>query len=381
MANTLPPLRPRLRSRVVFEVQVPDDTPGDAGVFICGNRPEIGSWSARGLRLERRHPGLYRGGVDFKGLGGEVEWKITRGRWDLVEKKKGGRDRENRKDSLHDGAIIRARVTAWGEPDGPPPENQPALASERVTLLGSFGADTTGEDRPVWVHLPPDFDETRDYPLLYMLDGQNVFDPATAFAGQTWAADHVSARLMEARKVQPFIICAIAHKTDRSFEYTPVRDYFFEGGGLHTLADLIHEEVGPALREQFRVRSDARFTGVMGSSLGGLASFHLAWRHPERFGLAGVVSPSLWWAGRYTLKMVSQDFKKRSAKTRYWIDMGGREGKQPKVLLNSVRQLHQLLKSRGIDAKLYIDDEAEHNEPSWRRRLHLPFQYLFPPED
>jgi len=249
-----------------------------------------------------------------------------------------------------------------------------------VQLFGSYGLATTEEDRSVWVHLPHEYDEkgSKTYPVLYMLDGQNVFDPRIAFMGRSWRADLVADELEQEGKIEPFIIVAIAHRMNRSYEYTPVKDYFFEGGGLDSLADLIEKEIHPALVKRYRVRDDAASTGIMGSSLGGLAAFHMAWRHPDRFGLSGVISPSLWWAGRYTLKMVSQSRRKPS-NTRFWIDMGRKESRFPKRLVNSVIQLSSLLRSRGYTVRHYIDKDGVHDEPSWNKRLHLPFQHLFPP--
>lgn len=377
---------------VVFEVRVPETTSERACVYVCGNAPALGSWSAAGLSLERVEGNLYRGEGLFAG-GTAFEWKVTRGRWGTVEKTKAGGEVENRRGfASSESAHYETTVEAWadgGKDDVKADEDAPDKGEgplppgpcPRVKLLGSFGFETTEEDRPVWVYTPPGYDENPDrhYPVLYMLDGQNCFDPATAFLGRDWSAGRVQERLQRKDGCRPFIICALAHRMDRSYEYTPVKDYFFEGGGLHTLADLIEQEVAPALKKAYRVLEGPENTGIMGSSLGGLASFHMGWRHPDRFGLAGVISPSLWWAGRYTLKMVSRS-RKPASKTRFWIDMGSKESRYPKMLINSVRQLTNLMTGRGYTAKCFIDPGGEHDEPTWRNRLHLPFGWLFPSE-
>jgi predicted alpha/beta superfamily hydrolase len=366
---------------ITFEVEVPEHTPKNATIYVCGNATPLGRWRARGLPLKRIEAHRYRGTAVFKN-GDEFCWKITRGHWSSVEKTASGNEIVNRDGIADKERIYKVKVASWAD-RGSEPEveilEDESSPCRHVSKLGDFGKKTTTESRPVWVHVPADYDEngTKEYPVLYMLDGQNVFDPATAFLGRAWYADKVIDKLLKQQTAEPFFICAISHRIDRSYEYTPVPDYFFEGGGLHTLADLIQEEISPALQKRYRIRKGPESTGIMGSSLGGLASFHMAWRHPDRFGLAGVISPSLWWAGRHTLKMVSRSTKKAS-KVRFWIDMGGKESRYPKLLINSVRQLTNLLKGRGYNARCYIDKNGLHDEPSWHRRLHLPFQHLFP---
>lgn len=369
-------------SKITFEVEVPENTPPKARIYICGDAPALGRWRAQGLHLRKTDDKTYRGFALIT-QGTHFSWKVTRGRWSTVEKTLDGDERANREGLADEDRHYQIKVDAWAdngeEKDAVTPDIRLDSEPTNIELLGIFGKESTTEDRPVWIHLPPDYDEngTQEYPVLYMLDGQNVFDPATAFLGCDWAADRVHDKLYYDEKIEPFIICAIAHRMDRSYEYTPIPDFFFEGGGLHTLADLIENEIAPALKKRLRVKEGPENTAIMGSSLGGLASFHMAWRHPERFGKAGVISPSLWWAGRHTIKMVSQSFKPAS-KVRFWIDMGDQESRFPKLLVNSVRQLTNLLKGRGYKAYCYIDKGAQHNELSWRNRLHKPFQWLFP---
>lgn len=366
-------------ARMRFVVEVPETTPEDAEIFVCGDAPALGVWQARGLALQRKSDRRFEGEIEVES-GRALNFKVTRGAWSAVEKTREGRERPNRVAFGGRESIVEAQVEAWSD-GGKQKIERPEITRNghnHIQWLGDFGKETTTEIRPVWVHLPPGYENsgTRAYPVLYMLDGQNVFNPATAFLGRSWFADRVLDKLVSLDKVEPFIICAIAHRMDRSYEYTPVPDVFFEGGGLNTLADLIEKEVAPALKKRFRVLEGPENTGIMGSSLGGLASFHITWRHPERFGLAGVISPSLWWAGRYTLKMVSRATGP-SSKARFWIDMGAHESRYPNLLINSAKQLTSLLKARGFKARCYIDPDGQHDEPSWNKRLHLPFQWLF----
>lgn len=373
---------------ITFEVNAPDYTPKNATVYVCGDAANLGRWRARGFPLKRSEGNLFKGTAVFR-AGDKFSWKITRGHWSSVEKTDAGNEVLNRQGIADKERVYTATVEAWADKGSEleiEVEEDLSKPCPHVVTLGEFGLKSTTESRPVWVHVPPEYEEdgTKEYPVVYMLDGQNVFDPATAFLGRSWRADIVYDRLARDEKVEPFFICALAHRIDRSYEYTPVPDYFFEGGGLHSLADLIEQEVAPALHKRFRIKKGPENTGILGSSLGGLAAFHMAWRHPDRFGLSGVISPSLWWAGRHTLKMVSRSTKKAS-KVKFWIDMGDQESRQPKLLINSVRQLTNLLKGRSYNARCYIHKGGLHDEPSWHRRLHLPFLHFFkkpdPPEE
>ncbi len=263
---------------------------------------------------------------------------------------------------------------------------------EHVIDVGKHGRRSAGFGMQILVHLPPGYYETTErYPLLYMLDGQNVFDAATAFLGQAWDADKTHDELLARGLIRPFVIAAIGSDRRRDDLYTPVEDPEEGGGRLDLLERLLQRELEPMLRSRLRLLEGPENTGVMGSSLGGLAAFHLAWRHPELFGLVGMMSPSLWWARNFTQRMVEGEVGPLMP-MRVWLDAGTAEDDEDDLeldewfddfnLVQSVMELGGSLAEMGHNLRLFIDEGAGHSEAAWRDRLPAAFMWLFgPPAD
>lgn len=151
--------------------------------------------------------------------------------------------------------------------------------------------------RDIAVYLPPGYGSTRSvrYPVLYMHDGQNLFDAASAFGGVEWGVDETAERLIAAGRIAPLIVVGICNTPDRLLEYTPVADVRHGGGGAESYGRFLIEELKPAIDSTYRTLPDREHTGVAGSSLGGLVSLHLGIAYPEVFSRLGVVSPAVGW--------------------------------------------------------------------------------------
>ncbi|RME83004.1 MAG: hypothetical protein D6785_07215 [Planctomycetota bacterium] len=361
---------------IAFEVEVPQELEQDT-IWISGNLDVLGSWNGKGLALKKVAPRLYRGEAPIP-QGSLVFYKVTRGSWDQVEVDKNGFDIEDRTFIAKESRKIHIKVESFAEFGA---RAHPSTKDEHVQDLGFFGEKTTGIGRKVEIHLPPNYaTEPQSYPVIYMLDGQNLFDAATAFMGQEWAADKIHDQLFYEGLIEPFIIVGIHNTHLRHDFYTPVPDpYLGEGGKLHLLEKMIREEIEPVLVSDFRIRRGPKNTGIIGSSLGGLAAFHLGWRHPDRYGLIGAMSPSLWWNQYYTYDMVQEDDGKdeiRRQNLKIWLDMGTRESQYMHRPLIAVSRLAYLLRKKKFNVQLYIDKDATHSERAWRKRLPEVFQWL-----
>jgi enterochelin esterase-like enzyme len=140
---------------------------------------------------------------------------------------------------------------------------------------------------------------------------------------------------------------------------------------------MLLEELLPAVAAKYRVRTDAASVAVGGSSLGGLVSLYLAMKHPDRFGRALVMSPSVWWRNRAVLDDVDA-FSGRSH-PRMWVDVGLREGEQT---LGDARDLVARLRAKGwndTNLRYFEDKRGDHSEPAWARRIKQALEFLFPP--
>jgi predicted alpha/beta superfamily hydrolase len=369
---------------VTFRVRVPEGTPPDAEVYITGSINALGPWDPGKVELGRIGDRLYAvtivlpPGLDFR-------YQITRGSWDTVERTRDYDRRPDRRLSVVGDETVPVEVETWR--DFSP-------LRERHTIVGDlryhrdFHSEILGNTRNVLVYLPPGYDSEPDarYPVLYMHDGQNLFDAATSFIGVEWNVDETVTRMVEDGEVRPLIIVGVENTSQRAFEYTPVPDRARGGGGGDLYARFLVEEVKPFIDERYRTMSDAAHTGIMGSSFGGLASIYTAWTHPDIFTRVGAMSTSYGWAGGHILGFVETHDPPPGA--RVWIDMGTAEypgdanGDGVPDIIEQHRRLRDALLAKGLTLPGtlgYVEDEgAVHNERAWAARFPRALRHLFP---
>jgi predicted alpha/beta superfamily hydrolase len=234
----------------------------------------------------------------------------------------------------------------------------------------------------VVVFLPPGYEQEshRLYPVLYLHDGQNVFDdfPMSPF-GVQWGIDTTARALIHAGVIEPLIIVAIGNAgRDRIDEYTPTRDSAHDAGGLaDRYGQMVVFEIKPFIDRLYRTRQGATDTGMAGSSLGGLLTLHLGLEHPTVFGKLALLSPSVWWDERWIIRQLGEQNKQRQSLS-VWLDVGTAEAR----MLKGVRLLHRTLLRKGWQPGVnlqYLEAEgALHDERSWGKRSGLFLRFLFP---
>jgi predicted alpha/beta superfamily hydrolase len=244
--------------------------------------------------------------------------------------------------------------------------------------------------RSVLVYLPPGYRDGRDrFPLLLLHDGQNLFDEATSFAG-SWRAQKAFDHL--ARTGRPVIGVGIPNAGWRRIqEYAPVRDKRYGGGGGEDYGCYLVDAILPELRRQFRVRRDDEGVGTAGASMGGLISLHAFFAYPEIFGLAGAMSPSLFFGREALTRWIG---RRAFTGGRIYLDIGTLEGRRfkkgrslPKFPSGAMRRLRKLRKilekkgyERGRNLEWIEEPGGRHDEAAWSRRLPGMLEFLFPPE-
>jgi predicted alpha/beta superfamily hydrolase len=270
-------------------------------------------------------------------------------------------------------------------PSDPPSPADPARAH---TLTGDirtheqFHSRYLEHDRTVVVYLPPAYDAnaTTRYPVLYLHDGQNVFDAATSFADE-WHVDETAQALITVGDIQPIIVVGVYNTGEhRIDEYTPTVQRDIESGGhADDYGRMLVHDLKPFIDETYHTCADAAETALGGSSLGGLLTMHVGIRHPETFGKLAVLSPSVWWDERVILKEV--DALPGKLPQRIWLDAGTREG--PTTIADA-RLLRDALVAKGwvVGEDLHYLEVlgGEHNEASWGARVGPVLEFLFPPE-
>ena len=231
------------------------------------------------------------------------------------------------------------------------------------------------------VYLPAAYaaEPDRRFPVFYLHDGQNVFDPQTSYIpGHTWRAHAAADRLTEQGLIEPLILVGVANTgLRRMAEYTPRRDMRLGGGEGDCYGRLLVEELKPLIDRTYRTLPGPENCALGGSSLGGLISLYLALQYRDTFGKIAVMSPSIWWDQRSILTIVRR--VDPDPPLRIWLDMGTAEGVRH---LRDTDLLYTTLIDRGWEAGqtiLYTRDEgALHNEDAWARRLPAVLEFLFP---
>lgn len=233
----------------------------------------------------------------------------------------------------------------------------------------------------VIVCLPPGYHEQphRRYPVLYLHDGQNVFDDlAMSPFGVQWGIDTTARALMHAQVIEPVIIVAIGNAgRDRIDEYTPTRDNAHDAGGLaDRYGQMLVYELKPWVDQNWRTRRSAWDTGLAGSSLGGLLTLHLGLTHSAVFGKIGLLSPSVWWDDRWIVRQLAAEGHRPDL--RIWLDVGTGETR----MLKGTRLLSRMLLRKGWQLGrdlAYVEaDGALHDERAWGERTGLFLRFLFP---
>jgi predicted alpha/beta superfamily hydrolase len=242
--------------------------------------------------------------------------------------------------------------------------------------------------RDVLVYLPPGYRRfsRKDYPVLYLHDGQNVFDAATAFAGVEWGVDETAERLIRKKLIEPLIIVAIANiGEDRIHEYAPTPGVIDtrakrkkRSRGLARLyGHFLMDELKPYIDRKYRTKPGREFTALGGSSLGGLVTLAIGILYPHVFSRLIVMSPSIWWDDFAIYQLVESI--ERKPPLRIWLDTGTAERGWEQA-----RELCKRLIVKGwrlCDDLAYVEaKDADHSEAAWAKRVEPALRFLFPPD-
>jgi predicted alpha/beta superfamily hydrolase len=234
--------------------------------------------------------------------------------------------------------------------------------------------------RDLIVYTPPGYQEqtAKRFPVLYLHDGQNLFDGTTSFIpGQDWHVAQTADACINGREVAPLIIVGMYNTNARVREYTPTKVPKLGGGRADRYARFLVEEVKPFVEREYRVLPGFRHTGIGGSSLGGLVSLYLGLKHTSIFGKIAALSPSVWWNQLFIHRFVGA--MTLALRPRIWLDIGTREGAR---MVEDVERFRDILLQKGwrLEQDLHYErvEGAEHNEAAWAQRVRPFLQFLYP---
>lgn len=356
-------------SQLVVNISsVPTNTPASDKIFIAGN---FNNWNPGQTEMLKQADGSYS--ILLNPSAGLVEYKFTRGAWASVEGNANGQVIPNRTLN-YDGKkqTVTNQILSWEDKgSGSSGANSTAAANVKI-IKTDFFIPQLNRYRRVWVYFPKDYDTNlqKKYPVLYMHDGQNLFDKKTSFSGE-WEVDETLNKL-----AADCIVVGIDNGgANRIAEYTPYTNPKYNGGDGAKYIDFVVNTLKPYIDQNYRTKTDRENTGIGGSSLGGLISFWAAINYQNTFGKAMVFSPSFWWNSSI-FDLVKEKGKQQNMK--FYIIAGEQEG-DPDMVPDATKMAGDLLKNGFAKNEVFFTTHADgqHKEWYWAREFGAAYQWLF----
>ncbi|MBU1694209.1 MAG: hypothetical protein KJ726_10660 [Verrucomicrobia bacterium] len=370
MAGMVARGRARPQSRLVkFEISTTTPLPAGDQLFICGSQEGLGLWKPDGLPLTRMSDDLWTG-MAVCSAGEPLEFKITRGTWETEEVEGDGTVPSNRRLEPGGTFTVQHTVVRWKD-SGPGPA--PKIAGD-FRIHPGFHSAYLRFDRTVIVWLPPSYEKQpgRRYPVCYLQDGQQVFDPQTSTGNQDWEVDEWCALLMAAGEMREIIAVAVYSTKDRELNYNPA----LTGASY---ARFLIEELKPWVDREYRTEPGAASTAVAGASLGGTLAFYLAWTRPDVFSAAICLSPAFRLREDcYCLDLVRKTAGAPDLRLFLYCGLGDPTEQE---LAEGVAEMATLLKQRGFEPGRHLavveDREGRHAEDAWARHTGEWLRFLY----
>lgn len=352
---------------------VPAYTKSNAGIYAAGS---FNGWHPQDSQYKFQQDGKGNYMLNLQLNPGSYEYKITCGSWDKVECKSQGMAVANRVLKVEGPATVEINVEEWQ--DHFPPPKKVNTSSKNVRIIDTaFWMPQLKRKRRVWIYLPEDYATSgKRYPVLYMHDGQNIFDDATSYSGE-WGVDE----FFDSTALPKSIVVGIDNGGDKRLnEYCPY-DFSLTGidannkmnkgeGGLY--AGFLVKTLKPFIDKRYRTAKDKKNTFIAGSSMGGLISLYAVLKYPTVFGGVAVFSPAFWVTGTNIYKDIRK--KGKSVRSKIYF-LGGKlegEGMIPDML-KAFQAMAAVSKSTMTTV---IRDEGLHNEATWRKEFPLFYEWL-----
>jgi predicted alpha/beta superfamily hydrolase len=349
---------------------IPPSTPPEDLIYIAG---DFNGWNPGdpAYILSKNEDQKWYYSSDSVPEGTQIQYKFTRGSWETVEKGPNGEEIPNRTFTFGNGDTIHVIIYNWAGGGGPS-----STAADNVIIIDDdFEMPQLNRTRRIWGYFPPDYgmNTTEYYPVLYMHDGQNLFDDSTSFAGE-WHVDETLNDLQTQGHNVPIVIGIENGGEERINELTPWSHVLYGGGDGDLYMQFIVETLKPYIDSHYRTLPEREQTGIMGSSLGGLISHYGILKYQDVFSKAGIFSPSYWFSDsiwQFTREAGHQDTM------RIYQMCGGAEGQGT---INDMMDMQDSLLANGFseeELNLSVIPGGEHNEALWSEDFGNAYLWLF----
>ncbi|MCC6460283.1 MAG: T9SS type A sorting domain-containing protein [Saprospiraceae bacterium] len=346
---------------------IPLNTPATEKVYIAGT---FNNWNPGDPTkiLTAQPNGQYS--ITLNPAVGPVRFKFTRGNWDSVEGDiTGGFQADHIVTYTGMPQTIDVIILSWEDLGAPDP-------GTHVTVLdNNFFMPQLNRTRRVWIYVPPDYQtSTKKYPVMYMQDGQNLFDPSTSFAGE-WEVDESLDKLFAQGDYGCIVVGIDNGGAYRLDEYSPWVNSLYGGGQGDEYMSFIVKTLKPYIDAHYRTMPGRNHTGIMGSSMGGLVSMYGIMEYQTIFSKAGIFSPAFWFAGDHPADQVLGAGKRDNLKV-YFL-AGGQE---PAYVQQDVQEVVDAMLQTGFNAseiQVKTPTDGQHAEWFWKREFPAAYQWLF----
>jgi predicted alpha/beta superfamily hydrolase len=359
-----------LEAQLTFNItSVPANTPSEDMIYFVG---DFNSWNPGDANSVLHNMGASGYFLTLNIPSGTINYKFTRGSWQTVEGNQTGGFIENRSSTFSAGDTIQIQILSWEDLGG----NSSSTALSSVSVLSSnFFMPELNRNRKIWVCLPTDYNTAlnKNYRVVYMHDGQNLFDVANSFAGE-WGIDEHMRDLFNQGDPSAIIV-GIENGPERIDEYCPWFNPTYGGGEGDEYVDFIKSTLKPYVDSVYRTLPQASETAIAGSSLGGLISLYAAAKYPETFGKAGVFSPAFW-INSEPLNTWLQTIDLPQDLRVYMV--GGTS--ESSTMISNMNQVRQNLLNAGVsDTNIIVNSVSDgaHSEWFWNREFPEAYIWLF----
>ena len=354
--------------KVTFKVIAPNAA-DNVIIFISGNHSALGNWRPDKVPMSKNvQDNCWYYSIQIA-AGYHLSYKFTQGSWDTEALNDDGSVPANENLTALRDTIILKHIHLWKIPG-----KEKSLSE--INGVVKYHRNITGEGlepRDLIVWLPPGYDQNENcrFPVLYMHDGQNIFDPVTAFAGIDWRIDETADNMIRNGKIVPLIIVGIYNTPRRNDEYSHTKT-----GKLYM--NFILNTVKPLIDSKYRTLPDREYTVTAGSSLGGLVSFMLCWEHSDVFSKAACLSPAFKIETLNYVRFVERTDKPQKP-IKVYIDNGmiGIENELQPGIEAMISALNKQGYLQDQDYFFYRDSVGTHNENSWGNRFWRPLKLFF----
>jgi len=247
-------------------------------------------------------------------------------------------------------------------------------AQANAHVLPPLAMPQLGRERTLRVYLPPGYEHSRKrYPVLYMHDGQNLFDATTSFLGE-WGVDETLNELAKTKGLELIVVGIDNGGDKRNTELTAWDSPDHKPGEGREYMRFIVDTLKPYIDAHYRTRPGRDNTAIMGSSLGGLISHYAICEYPNVFAKAGLLSPAYWYAPAVS------DFTAACslpAHTKIYFYAGGKEDEQ---MVGNMQNIVALMRAHGLperDVNDHVEPQAQHNEAAWHAEFPRAVEWLF----